>query len=501
MKSVIVVLAVLVCALATPRQMRAQDDLAGGKERIRSIIRNALGKPPSLLPSAALAVVHGDEIVWEEAFGWADQQRRIAAAPTTRYNVASVTKAFTGIALAILADEGRIDMNRSVNAYLGSHKVRPALWEENAITVQRVADHMAGLTTFNLGCESAAPCRLESVIDRFGVIVRAPGESFDYSNLGYAILGDVIARTSKRSYGEFLRHAVFEPLGIRDCEVAADGRVQGAAVPYLFGTSNAASARYSATPAASSAFCSAHSLALFARALLNSHVSATRAPGARAWSALLPSTGVAAIQTGTATGTMYTRGWWIEPDYVGTLSMVAQGGTSTTGAMLRLIPGERFAVVVLGNTGSDWNFLIDRVVDEFIPAIRERRNTWTAPPPVTRQRRPVSPDLVGTWVGAIDTYRAQRPLTISIDSAGGLTGSLGGGTADVRITRGGASNVRAFGTLPEADLGIDEAAPGTYDVQLGLARYGSHLVGSATTAARPGSSAPALAFLVDLTRR
>jgi CubicO group peptidase (beta-lactamase class C family) len=474
--------------------MRAQDP-PDGRERIRSVIRGALGAPPARLPSAALAVVRGDEIIWEEAFGWADQERRITATTTTLYNLASLTKAFTGMALAILANEGRIEMNRSVNAYLDSHKVRPALWDENAITVQRVADHIAGLSTFNLDCESAAPCRLESVIDRFGVIVGPPGEFFDYSNLGYGILGGVIARTSKRSYGEFIRRAVFEPLGMRDCEVAADGRVRGAAVGYQFGTSSTVASLYSATPAASRAFCSAHSLALFARALLNP------SPGARGWHALLPSSGVPADQTGTPSGTTYSRGWWIQQDYVGTPSMVAQGGTPTTGAMLRLIPAERLAVVVLGNTGSDWNFVTDMVVDEFVPAIRERRKTWTPPPPFTRQRRPISLELVGTWVGAIDTYRGKRPLTISIDSEGAVSGSLRGDKSEVRITRAGASNVRAFGVLPEADLGIDEAKPGSYDVQLGLAMYESRLAGFATTTARAGSQAPALTFLVELTRR
>ena len=120
-----VVLAVLLGALATPRHMRAQD-LADGKERIRSMIRKELGGP-TRLPSMAVAVVYRDAIVWEEAFGWADQQRRIAATPATPYYLASVTKVLTGAALALLADAGRIDMNRPVNTYLGSHKLRPAL--------------------------------------------------------------------------------------------------------------------------------------------------------------------------------------------------------------------------------------------------------------------------------------------------------------------------------------------------------------------------------------
>jgi CubicO group peptidase (beta-lactamase class C family) len=491
------VLAVALLGGVTSLRMQAQD-LAGGKERIRSMIKKEL-EGPTRLPSMAVAVVHRDAIVWEEAFGWADQERRIAATPATPYYLASVTKVFTGTALALLAADGRVDLNRSVNTYLGAHKVRAVLWDENAITVQRVADHMAGLTTFNLDCETAAPCRPESVIDRFGVIVRPPGENFDYSNLGYGILGEVIARTSKQRYGEFLRRAVFEPIGMRDCEVAADGLPPRAAVRYVVGTTRAVTTPYSATPSASSAFCSAHSVALFARALLNLDPGASS--GGRRWSALLPTSGVAAAQSGTPSGTTYSHGWWIEQDYVGTRSISASGGTPYASAILRLVPAEQLAVVVLANSATDYARVADAIVDEFAPQIGERRKNWTPPPPATRQRRPIAPELVGTWIGAIDTYRGKRSLTLSIDASGEVTGALAGATTEVRLMGGGASGPRVFGRLPEADLGIEEARPGSYDVQLGLAMYESRLVGFATTAARPGSPGPALTFLAELTRR
>jgi CubicO group peptidase (beta-lactamase class C family) len=486
-----VISVVVLGGLALAPRVGAQD-IEGGKERIRSHITNLLRAPTPGVPSLVVAVVHRDAIVWEEAFGWADLQGRIAPTPATPYYTASLTKIFTGVGLAMLSSEGRIDMNRSVNTYLGSHTVRPALWNESAITVQRVADHMAGLTTFNLDCESAAPCRPESAIDRFGVIIRPPGDSFDYANLGYGILGEVIARASKQSYGEFLRRRIFEPLGMRDCVVPADGRVRGGAVRYQYGTANAVGPSYSATPAASSAFCSAHSLVLFARALLNQRP----ASGARRWSTFVPSGGVEA-----GPGVTYSRGWWIQQDYVGTASMYSYAGSSNGSASIRLIPSEQFAVVILANMGGLYDWLVDAIVDEFVPQIRERRTTWKPPPPATRQRRPIVPDLVGTWVGAIDTYRGRRSLTLSIDASGEVTGTLAGAKAEVRLTAGGASGPRVFGTLSEADLEIDEATPGSYDIRLGLALYGSRLAGSATTAARPGTPAPALSFLAELTRR
>lgn len=472
--------------------LRAQD-LEASRERLRAMVREQLGGPTQL-PSMVVAVVHHDAIVWEEGFGWADQQRRIAATPATPYYLASVTKAFTAMALARLADDGKLDMNRSVNAYLGSHKIRPAIWDERAITVQSMADQVSGLSTFNLGCAAAASCRLETIIDRFGVIVGPPGQNFNYSNLGYAVLGEVVAHASKQRYGEFLRRAIFQPLGMQDCEVAAGDPPRRAAVRYITGTSRTNAAAYASTPGASSAFCSAHSLALFARALLGA-----KGP------ALLPTGGVPATQTGTPVGTLYSRGWWIQPDYVGRQLIEAQGGTNDATTLVRLIPAEQLAVIVLANMGADVRHVADAVVDEFVPAIRERRKTWTPPAPFARQRRPMSPELVGTWVGAIDTYRGKRPLTMSIDAAGAVTvkGALAenGAEADIVVLRPGASGDRVFGLLPEVNLGIEEATPGSYDLQLGLGLYGTRLAGSATTQAREGKSAPNLVFLVELTRK
>jgi hypothetical protein len=200
---------------------------------------------------------------------------------------------------------------------------------------------------------------------------------------------------------------------------------------------------------------------------------------------------------------MFSRGWWIQPDYVGTPSIEAQGGTSYGSALVRLIPSERVAVIVLANTSFILDAVADAAVDAFVPAIRERRKTWTPPPLFTRQRRPLAPELVGTWVGAIDTYRGQRVLTLSIDATGTVTGSVNGDNTGrkIDITRAGASGDRVFGVFPEGDLGLDEATPGSYDLQLGLARYGSRLAGFATTNARPSTPAPALSFLVELTRR
>jgi hypothetical protein len=198
---------------------------------------------------------------------------------------------------------------------------------------------------------------------------------------------------------------------------------------------------------------------------------------------------------------MYNHGWWLQQDYVGTPSVYASGGTTSTSAIVRLVPAVGFAVVVLANGGSQVEWIADLAVDEFIPAIRDRRKTWTAPGGAPRQPQPISAELTGTWVGAIDTYRGRRPLTLSIDAAGKVTGSLAGVTAEVTLVNAGASGPRIFGLLPNADLGIEESQRGSYDVQLRLAMYGTRLAGYASTRAHANTVSNPVAFLVELTRK
>jgi CubicO group peptidase (beta-lactamase class C family) len=474
------------CALAlTPPPARAQStpNLARLRSMIAAEIGPAQGAQGPRIPGLAVAVVHGDNIVWEEGFGLADARGRERTTARTPFYLASVTKVFTGTAIQLLAERGAIDMSKPANAYLQPRRIDGGLWDADAITVQRLADHTAGLTTFNLDCATAAPCALPSVIERFAVIVRAPGESFDYSNLGYGILGGVIAGASRRSYGEFLEREIFQRLGMRDCRVPEDGRVTGAAERINIGSTAALPPQTTATLAASGAFCSAHSLALFTRALLGP-----------VWERLVPAGGVPA-----AAGRTYNRGWWVQDDYVGRRLVVASGGTSNATAMVRLLPTERLAIVLLANTATG---VADRVanaiIDEFVPAVREARPLWTPPADPPRQRRPISAEVIGSWQGVIRTHRGDRAARIVIDASGAVSGSLGA-PAPIPLNRGGVSADRVFGLLP-GNLDIEEAMPGTYELQLGLGLRGTHLAGFATTTPVAGAKAPALSFLVDLTR-
>ena len=71
------------------------------------------------LPSAAVAVAREGQIIWEEAFGWADVEKRIPATPHKIYSLASISKLITASGLMILKECGKIELDRPINDYLG----------------------------------------------------------------------------------------------------------------------------------------------------------------------------------------------------------------------------------------------------------------------------------------------------------------------------------------------------------------------------------------------
>jgi CubicO group peptidase (beta-lactamase class C family) len=399
------------------------------------------------VPSVAVSVVRDGQIIWEQGFD---------ATARTPFALASVTKTLTGSALTMLVERGRIDLDRPVNAYLGDAKVHSTAWDADEATVRRIATHTAGLTTYDRECGSHdRGCSMDDTIRHYAVLVRPPGRDFDYSNLDYGILGDVVARTSGKSLSVFLRDQIFGPLGMTACSLPTSG---------------------STTPGASAAACSVHDLALFAQSMSRVRIDA-----------LLSS----AVPSGP--GQRYAMGWWIQDDYYGYQSVYGSGGTTKASATLRLLPSEHIAVAVLANKGTS---LPDRVADAVLaPKIRERQALPSVSNTQGRSRPAPSDALAGMWKGVIATPNGDRRMALSIDRAGQVTASVDDKPL-APLLRGYAGPARIVGAMT-ADLRVADA-PFPYDLQLGLERQREELVGFATTQARPATPGPALSFWVEL---
>ena len=96
-------------------------------------------------PSIAVAVARNGRIIWEEGFGFADIERRTPATPTTLYSMASISKPITATGVMKLVEQGKIDLDRPANDYLGSAKISGVAGQASDATVRRVMAHSAGL--------------------------------------------------------------------------------------------------------------------------------------------------------------------------------------------------------------------------------------------------------------------------------------------------------------------------------------------------------------------
>jgi CubicO group peptidase (beta-lactamase class C family) len=91
-------------------------------EPIRTLIRARLVETG--VASIAVAVAKDGEIVWEQGFGWADHEKRLAATQHTSYSLASISKPITAPALITLVEAGKIDLDHPINDYVGDAKLR-----------------------------------------------------------------------------------------------------------------------------------------------------------------------------------------------------------------------------------------------------------------------------------------------------------------------------------------------------------------------------------------
>jgi len=162
-------------------------------------------------PSATAAVFRGDELLWAESIGLADVASEQEATPDTQYAIASITKTFVARAILILRDEGKLGLDDP----LGRHVPE---WDREGVTLRRLLAHASGIqreTAGNVWETLDFPDR-ERLIAELAEVeqVLEPATQWHYSNLAYALLGEVIERVSGTPAVDFIAERILQPLGL-----------------------------------------------------------------------------------------------------------------------------------------------------------------------------------------------------------------------------------------------------------------------------------------------
>jgi CubicO group peptidase (beta-lactamase class C family) len=169
------------------------------------------------LPSISLALVKGDRIVWERAFGHLNVAKSVPADAETVYATGSAFKVVVATALMRMVDEDRLTLDSPVNGSLKGLRIDNPFDKETPLTLRHLLSHHSGMSNgaqmVNLWAR-ATPQTLEETLKKHGGLVARPGTQFEYSNYGYALCGYLLGILSDRSVEAALREQILEPLGM-----------------------------------------------------------------------------------------------------------------------------------------------------------------------------------------------------------------------------------------------------------------------------------------------
>lgn len=460
-------------------------------DSLRDQIRRELAA--SQAPSLTVAVARNGRVIWEEGFGWADREHHLPANEHTIYALSSISKMFTATGLMTLVRAGKIDLDSPANDYLGDAKLIALAGDAQQATIRRLADHTSGLPPYYqlfYADEPYQPPPIDQTIRRYGILVRPPGEEVDYSNLGYGILGDIIARVSGQPYREFMRRQVFAKLGLDETSVGIfPGSDKSVAVAY--GSDGKPLPRFIADPdAAMGIYSSAHDLIRFGMFLLDTPVDGQKR--------ILRREQIAEMQKPSAK-TGNDAGWGIGCGIVDLPSgyrVVSHNGIlSGVSTTLRLIPSEKIAVVVLSNYNSG---LPNAVADQILRALLPKFDGQTAVLDTFRFSTgdPMRP-LYGDWAGKIHTYNGDLQFTLRFLPSGDIRAQIGHHLLTL-LNLASWSDGQLRGEM-YGELGTEDAGRWQYTISLNLKLRGNVLNGEVTALSIPGPrSGCALSYWVEL---
>ncbi len=214
-------LALLVFLVLSPLVVQAQGTSPEWQEAISEFAEQlARDVETDGIGGISAGIVVGRDLVWGQGFGWADTDREIPAGVNTIYRVGSISKSFTGIALLQLWERGFLDLDDPVAGVLpelSGLAERPE--GAGSITFRHLASHTAGLIREPL-LEGSTDGPLEYWEDKILASIPTtsfyalPGESYQYSNIGFGILGYSLSRVTGIPFMELVDASIIRPLGM-----------------------------------------------------------------------------------------------------------------------------------------------------------------------------------------------------------------------------------------------------------------------------------------------
>ena len=176
-------------------------------------------------PGGAFMVAKGGKVIYDKAFGKANLELDVNLTTENIFQIGSMTKQFTAIAILILEEQGKLNVKQNLSTYIPDY---PA---GDSITLHHLLTHTSGIKDFtrmkslkDIAQKEMTPKMLVDFFKNEPIDFK-PGEKFEYNNSGYVLLGYIIELVSGESYDEFINNHIFKKAGMTHSYYASDRQI------------------------------------------------------------------------------------------------------------------------------------------------------------------------------------------------------------------------------------------------------------------------------------
>lgn len=184
-----------------------ESSIKNAREQMQVLIDNGA-------PGVSIAVGVDQQLVWAEGFGYADIESRVPVTPLTKFRVGSIAKPMTSIAMALLYEQGLLDLDAPIQEYVSYFPVK----EKGTVTLRLLASHRAGIRHYLPdGSDNLITKHYDDAKDALEIfaddpLIAVPGDQYSYSSHGYNLIGVILQEASGQDFLSLMRQQVFSPL-------------------------------------------------------------------------------------------------------------------------------------------------------------------------------------------------------------------------------------------------------------------------------------------------
>ncbi|UCF18888.1 MAG: serine hydrolase [Gemmatimonadota bacterium] len=205
-----------------PERVSAQNPIVVDEERIAQVELLVEKYHQAGLFNGVALVAQNGKTLFEQGYGYANLEWQVPNGLDTRFDIASLSKGFTALAIMLLVQEGKIDLEAPISTYLPEYRRDIA----ESVTVHQLLDHTSCIpeeTAYMLESKTADQVDSERLLRLINAQdpVLEPGTRFSYNNVGYILLSWIAESVSGVDFAQFLTERIFQPLGMSSTGVAS----------------------------------------------------------------------------------------------------------------------------------------------------------------------------------------------------------------------------------------------------------------------------------------